>query len=105
MVGGAKKKSKIVAILNKYNDTLDRLINSSDIESLDHSNSLNWLGLIDKGSRNTLKSKNNLLTFLEKDYLDKNISITLFELVPKIQDFQIHQYYNIATRVTKSKKS
>ena len=61
-------KSKIMAILNKYKDTLDDFIDSSDTESLDYLDSLNWPKLIDKGSRNPLKCTDDLATFLEEDY-------------------------------------
>lgn len=40
MVGGVEKKSEITAILNKYKDTLDDLINSSDTESSNQLESL-----------------------------------------------------------------
>ena len=79
-----ERKSEIVAIPNKYKDIFDDLINILDTESLDYLDSLNRPKLIDKGSRNMPKSRGNLPTFLEEDCLDKNISIMLLELVPKI---------------------
>ena len=39
MIEGAEKKSKIAAIPNKYKNTLDDLIDSSNTESQDQSNS------------------------------------------------------------------
>ena len=79
------EKSEITAIFNKYKDTLDDLIDSSDTESLDHPDSPNRPGLMNtKGSRNAPKSRNGLPTFLEEDCLDKDISITSLELIPKI---------------------
>ena len=86
MVKGVKGKSKIPAILNKYRNTHDDLINSSDIESLNHPNSSNWPRLIDKESHNTLKFRGGLSTFLEEDYLDEDVSIMLLESAPKIYD-------------------
>ena len=79
-----------MAIPNKYKDTLDDLIDSSDIKSPDHPNSPNRQGLIDKGSRNVLKSRNSSPTFLEEDYLNEDILITSLEPAPKIQNFQVH---------------
>ncbi len=35
VVGGAERMSKIAAIANKYKDTLDDLMDSSDVESLE----------------------------------------------------------------------
>ena len=90
-MGRAEEKSKITATPNKYKDTLNDFIDSSDTESLDHLDSPNWPGLIDtKGSRNVAKSRDNSPTFLNEDRLDKDISITLLEPAPKIQDFQLH---------------
>ena len=104
-VRGAEEKSEITAIPNKYKDTLDNLINSSDIEFSDYPNSPNWPGLIDtKRSRNAPKFKNGSPTFLKKDCLDEDISITLLEPVPKICDFQVHQHYNVATFGVKSER-
>ena len=84
MVGGAEEKSEIVAIPNKYKDTLDNLIDSSNTKSPNHPNSLNWLGLIDKGLRNAPKSRDGSSTFSKKDCLDKDISITSLKPALKI---------------------
>lgn len=67
-----------MAISNKYKNTLDNFINNSDTKSLD------WPGLIDKGSHNMPKSKSSLTIFLEEYCLDKDISITLLEPIPNI---------------------
>ena len=99
-----KGKFEIMAIPNKYKDTFDDLIDSSDIKSSDHPDSPNRPELIDKELHNVPKSKNSLLTFLEEDHLDKNISITSLEPTPKIQDSQVHQCHNIATLGTKSER-
>ena len=104
MVGETEGKSEIATILNKYKDTLDDLIDSLDIEFLGHPDSLNWLELIDKGSRNAPKSRDGLPTFLAKDCLDKNISIESLGPVLKIQDSQVHQCHNVATLVPKGGK-
>ena len=37
-----------------------------------------------------LKSRDDSPNFLEEDRFDEDISITLLELAPKIQDFQVH---------------
>ena len=74
---GVDGKSEIAAIPNKYKNTLDNLIDSSDAESLDYPDSPNRPGLIDKGLCNTLKSRDGSLTFLEENRLDENILITL----------------------------
>lgn len=71
MVGGIKGNSKIVTISNKYKDTFDNLIDSSDAISPD------WLGLIDKKLRNTPKSKSNPMGLSKRGCLDKNISAKL----------------------------
>ncbi len=73
-----------MAIPNKYKDTLDDLIDSSDTESLDHPNSPNRPGLIDKGSRNALKFRGGSPIFVEEDRLDEDVSIMSLEPVPKI---------------------
>ena len=86
-VGGAKEKSEIAAISNKYIDTFDELIDSFDTKSSDHSDSPNWPRLIDKGLYNALKSKDGSSTFLKEDCLDEDISITSLELAPKIRNF------------------
>ncbi len=48
MVGGVEGKSEIAAIPNKYKDTLDDFIDSSDTESPDRPDSLGWPRLVDK---------------------------------------------------------
>lgn len=66
-IRGEKKNSKIVAIHNKYKNTLDNLINSLDPESSD------WLELINKELHNWPRSKNGLIRFLDKYCLNANI--------------------------------
>lgn len=65
MVGGGEKNSEIIAIFNRYKNTLDDFIESSNLESPPK--------LIDKGSRNAPKSRGGLTGLLEKDYLDKDM--------------------------------
>ncbi len=84
MVGGAEGRSEIAAIPNKYKDTLDDLIDSSDTESQDRPNSPNRPGLIDKGSRNTPRSRGGSPTLSEEDRLDEDVPVTSLEPAPKI---------------------
>lgn len=84
IVKGAKKKSEIVIIQNKYKDILDDFINSSDTKFLDQLDFLNQLKLIDRKLYNAFKSRNSLLTLLKEDCLDKDILVILLELAPKI---------------------
>ncbi len=84
MVGGAEGKSEIAAISNKYMDTLNDFIDSSDTESSDNPDSLNWPGLIDKRSCNALISRGGSPTFLEEDYFNEDVLITSLEPAPKI---------------------
>ncbi len=92
----AEGKSEIVAILNKYKDTLDDLIDSSDTESPDRPDSPNWSGIFDKGPRNSPRSRDGSPTLLEEDCLDKDVLVTSLEPAPKIQASQVHQRYNVA---------
>ena len=80
----AERKSEIMAIFNKYKNTLDDLIDSLDIEFLDHPDFINRPRFIDKRSDNMPKSRGNLPTFLDEDYLNKNVPIMLLEPAPKI---------------------
>lgn len=73
-------KSDITVILNRYKDTLDDLIDSSDSDLSDRSNSLDWPGLIDKGLCNTSRFKDGLSTFLKEHWSEDNISVILLEL-------------------------
>ena len=94
-----------MAIFNKYKDTLDNLINSSDIKFSDYPNFLNWPELIDKRSQNALKSRSGISHFLEDDYLDKDILIMLLEPALKIEDSLVYQCYNIAILGPKNKRT
>ncbi len=75
---------------SQYKDTLDNLIDSSDIESPNWLYSLDRPGLINKGSRNAPRSKSDLLTLLEENCLHEGVLVTLLEPVPKIQAPQVH---------------
>ena len=80
-----EEKSEITAIFNKYKDTFDDFINSSDIKFLNHPDFSNRSKLIDtKGSRNAPKFKDGLSTFSKKNCLDKDIPIMSLEPALKI---------------------
>ncbi len=101
----AKGKSEIVATPNNYKNTLDNLINISDTESPDQSDSPDRPRLIDKGSHNALKSKIGLPTLSEKDRLDENVPVTSLEPAPKIWVSQVHQRHDIAPLSPKGKRA
>lgn len=86
-MGETEWKSEIIAIPNKYKNTLNNLINSSNIEFLDWPNSLDLPGLIDKRLHNMFKFRGSLPTSLVGNYLDEDILVTLLELVSKIWKF------------------
>ncbi len=83
-MGGAEGKSEIEAIPNKYKDTLDNLIDSSDIKSPDRPNSPDRPALIDKGSRNTPKSRSGSSTLSDEDCFNENVLVMSLESIPKI---------------------
>ena len=97
-------KSKIAVIPNKYKDTLDNLINSLDIESLDQPESADRPGTIDKGIRNLPRSRSALSSLLENDCLDKDALVTLLERAPCTQDFEVYECHGIALFSPKSRK-
>ena len=80
---GVERKSEIMAISNKYNNTLDNLIDSSDTEFPDQLESLNWPRLTEKKTRNTPRSKNASPRLLEEDCLDEDVLVTALERAPK----------------------
>ncbi len=98
-------KSEIAAIPNKYKDTLDNFIDSSDTESPDRSDSPDRPGLIDKGSRNASRSRGSSPTLLEEDCLDEDVPVTSLEPTPKIRASQIHQCYDVASLGPRSGKA
>lgn len=73
-----------MVISNKYKDTLDDLIDSSDMESLNQLDFPDRSGLIDKGLGYASRSRDNSLTLLEDNQLDEDVSVTLLELVPNV---------------------
>ena len=71
-----------MAIYNKYKDTLNNLIDSSDSESLD------WPEPIDKGSCNTPRFVGSSMKLLEGGCLDKNfLDCQSIWQAPKTGDF------------------
>ena len=87
-LGRGEGKSEIVAIPNKYKDTLDDLIDSSDTESPDQPESPNRLGPIDKGIHNAPRSKDASPSFSEEeeDCLDEDVLVTSLKLAHKTRD-------------------
>lgn len=86
-VGEAERKSQIIAILNKYKDTLDDIIDRLDTKFSDPPKSLVLPTPIDQGICNEPRSRSSLPTLFEEDCKDKNVSIMSFELAPKISNF------------------
>ncbi len=72
--------SEIMAIPNNYKNTLDNLIDSSDIESPD------WLRPINKELCNAPKCEGSLMSFSKSNCLDKDVLDMLLRLVSKTQD-------------------
>lgn len=68
---------EIAAISNRYKDTIDHFIDSSNIEFFD------WPRLIDKGLCNRPISEGCLIGFSKGDYLNEDISNMLLRLTPK----------------------
>lgn len=76
-----------MVISHKYKNTLDDLIDNSDLEFLDR------LEVIDKGSCNMFRSKGSLMGLLEEDCLNKDyvlISNKSSQLVLKTKNSQIY---------------
>ena len=93
-----------MVISNKYKDTLDDHIDSSDTKSPDQPESPDWLGLIEKGTRNAPRSKGASPSLLEEkeDCLDKDVLVTSLKLVPKTQDSQVYKRHDVAPLGPKS---
>ena len=104
MVGGAERKSEIVAIPNKYKDTLDDLIDSLDTEFSDQPKSPNWPGPIDKRTRNAPRSRGASPSLLEEDRLDEVISVMALKRAPKTGDSQVYKRYDLAPLGPKSRR-
>lgn len=85
-----EKNFKSVIIFNKYKDTLDDLIDSSDLISL--------LGLISTKFYNMSKFKSGSTSFPKKNCFNENVlaSDTSSERVLKTRDFWLYQRHDIA---------
>ena len=101
-VGKVEGRSEIAAIPNKYKNTLDNLIDSSNTKFLNQSESLDRLGPIDKGTHNVPRYRGTSPSLLEEDCLDKNVLVTFLELAPKTQDFQVYKCHDVASLGPKS---
>lgn len=93
-----------MAIPNKYKDTLDDLIDSSDTESPDQPESPDRLGPIDKGTRNAPRSRgaSPSLSEEEEDRLDEDVLVTSLKLAPKTRDSQVYKRHDVAPLGPKS---
>ena len=94
-----EENSGIVAICNRYNNTFDNLIDSSDAESPD------WPGPINKGLRNAPRFEGSSKELSEGDRLDKVVSDKLSRLAPKTRDSQVHHFHDVAPLGLKSERS
>ena len=74
----------IAVIPNKNKNTINDLIDSSDIEFQHQPNLINWLKQIDKRSRNAARSRGNLPTLSKKCHLDEDVPDTLLKSIPII---------------------
>lgn len=83
-----------MTIFNKYKIIFNNLINSSNIEFSNQPKFLDWLKSINNRIYNMLIFKNALSSFVKKNHLNKDISIMLLRLMPKIQDFHIYKCHN-----------
>lgn len=90
MVSRVEEKSEIMKIPDRNIDTLDNLIDNSDIKLSNQLDSLDLLKLFNKMLHNILRSRSGSSILLEMDYLDNNISITLLKLVSMIRGSQIY---------------
>lgn len=70
--------SKIIVIPNKYKDTLDDFIYSSNPKSSDLARPIN------ERFNNIFISKNNLADFSKENYFDENLPNLSLRLMPKI---------------------
>ena len=74
-----KENLEIVAISNRYKNTLDDLIDRSDVKSPDPPKPMK------KRSRNALKSEGSPIRLLEGDCLDKDVSDKSLQLIQKTE--------------------
>lgn len=84
MIKEVEEKSEIATISKKYKDILDDFIDSSNTESPNWSDFLDWPKLINKGLHNTFSSRGSLPTLSKEDYLDEDVLVLSLELAPKI---------------------
>ena len=96
-----------MAIPNKYKNTFDDLIDSSDIDSPDQPESLDRLGPIDKETRNAPRFKGASPSLLEEeeDCLDQDVLVTLLKLALKTRDSQVNKRHDVAPLGPKSGKA
>lgn len=80
----AEGKSEYTAILNKYKNNLDGLIDSSNTVFSDQPESSDQPELIDKGTRIARKFTGTLSTLFKEDFLNKNVLLKFLGLTPKI---------------------
>lgn len=88
-----------MAIPNKYKNTLDDFIDSSDAEFSDQPKP------IDKRSCNVSRFESSPTRLLKGDYLYKDITDKSLWLVPKTRDFQVYQRHDIIPFYFKSERS
>ncbi len=102
MIGEAKGNSEIAVIPNKYKDSFNNLIDSSNTESPDWLDSPDWPELINKRLRNALRSRGGSPTLSKEDRLDEDVPL---EPAPKIRAFQVYEHYDIAPFGLKSERA
>lgn len=85
----------MMIISNRYKDTLNDFIDSSDTEFSDWLESPNRPGPIDKGTHNALRSRSASPTLSEEDCLDEDILVTSLKLAPKTKNSQGYKYYDV----------
>ena len=78
--GGGVGNSEIIAIPNRYKDTLDELIDILDLEFPD------WVGPIDERSRNISIFEGSLTELSKWDCLDEDLPDRLSRLAPKTRN-------------------
>lgn len=89
----------MVAIPNRYKNTLDDFIDSLDPEFLD------WPRLIDKKLHNMPKTKNSLVGFLLENYLNEDVLDKSLWLLFQTKNSQVHQCCDIAHLSSKNRRA
>lgn len=97
-VGKKEKNSKIIAISNRYKDTLEDFIDSSNPKALPE--------IIDERFHNVARFRDSSTSLLEKNCLNKDVLALekLSQVVAKIKNPQFHQYRHAATFDSKNKR-